>query len=191
LGSFFRHSVNASCLLITPSQVRGREFPAFWQDFGGSILHGDDMVKLARAAIECINHAELAVVKASHTLSILAQQAKAFRAFHTRRQAVKMIEKELDKLLTPEGMANVADVYLSRDAARAKEIADKALSLWPGNPTVLLCAYMAAKERKGISAQVGYPERVLRVEADNVVLQERLSAAGVNWDSQDAEGKRV
>jgi tetratricopeptide (TPR) repeat protein len=111
-------------------------------------------------------------------------------------KAVKSIEKELDKMPTPEGMTNLVDVYLSgRDPARAKEIADNALSLWPENPTVLLGAYRVAKVRKDIPAQIGYLERVLRVEADNVVLQERLkeakSAAGVNWDSQDAESKRV
>ena len=71
-------------------------------------------------------------------------------------------------------MANLVDVYLSRDPARDKEIVYKALSLWPGNPTVLLGAYRAAKERTGNSAQIGYPERVLRVEADYVVVQEQL-----------------
>jgi tetratricopeptide (TPR) repeat protein len=174
---------------------------AFWPDFGGSMLHGGDMIKLARTAIECVNHAELAVVNASRTLPTFAQQVKAFRAFHNifviekgkncepsnfaydlnnphAATAVKIIEEELDKAPTPEGMANLVDVYLSgRDPARAKEIADKALSLWPENPTLLFGAYRVAKERKDLPAQIGYLERVLRIEADNVVLRERLKEA--------------
>jgi tetratricopeptide (TPR) repeat protein len=224
-GSHVPKHVVASFQILFPTLADGGLYviedvqTAFWPNFGGSSLHGGDMVKLARTAIECINHAELAVVKASHTLPMFAQQVKTFRAFHNIfviekgenrepsnfaydlnnphvAKAVKIIEQELDKAPTPEGMANLVDVYLSgRDSARAKEIADKALSLWPENPTVMLGAYKVAKERKDISAQIGYLERVLRIEADNVVLQERLkeakSAAGVNRDSQDAESKRV
>ena len=93
-------------------------------------------------------------------------------------KAVKIIEQELEKAPTPEGMANLVDVYLrGRDPARAKETADKAMSLWPENPTVLLGAYSVAKAQKDISAQIDYLERVLRIEADNVVLQERLNEA--------------
>jgi tetratricopeptide (TPR) repeat protein len=224
-GSHVPKHVVASFQILFPTLADGGLYviedvqTAFWPNFGGSSLHGGDMVKLARTAIECINHAELAVVKASHTLPMFARQVKTFRAFHNifviekgenrepsnfaydlnnphAAKAVKIIEQELDKAPTPEGMANLVDVYLSgRDSARAKEIADKALSLWPENPTVLLGAYNVAKERKDISAQIGYLERVLRIEADNVVLQKRLkeakSAVGVNRDSQDAESKRV
>ena len=223
-GSHVPKHVVASFQILFPTLADGGLYviedvqTAFWPDFGGSVLHGGDTVKLARTAIECINHAELAVVKASNTLPVFAQQVKAFRAFHNMfviekgencepsnfaydlnnphaAKAVKSIEKELDKMPTPEGMTNLVDVYLSgRDPARAKEIADKALSLWPENPTLLLGAYRVAKERKDLPAQIGYLERVLRIEADNVVLRERLKearAAAVKRDSQDAASKRI
>ena len=224
-GSHVPKHVVASFQILFPTLADGGLYviedvqTAFWPNFGGSVLHGGDTVKLARTAIECINHAELAVVKASHTLPIFAGQIKAFRAFHNMfviekgencepsnfaydlnnphaAKAVKSIEEELDKAPTPEGMANLIDVYLrGGDPARAKEIADKALSLWPENPALLLGAYGLAKERKNISAQIGYLERVLRIEPDNVLLQERLkeakSAAGVNRDAQNEESKRV
>jgi hypothetical protein len=206
-GSHVPKHVVASFQILFPTLADGGLYviedmqTAFWPNFGGSLLHGGDTVNLARTAIECINHAELAVVKASKTLPIFAQQVKAFRAFHNifviekgencepsnfaydlnnphAAKAVKSIEEELDKAPTPEGMANLVDVYLrGRDPVRAKEIADKALLLWPENLALLLGAYGVAKERNDLPAQIGYLERILQIESDNVVLQERLNEA--------------
>ena len=222
-GSHVPKHVVASFQILFPALADGGLYviedvqTAFWPDFGGSMLHGGDTVKLARTAIECINHAELAVVKASRTLPNFARQVKAFRAFHNifvvekgensepsnlaydltnphAAKAVKSIEEELSKAPTPEGMANLIDVYLSgRDPAGAKEISDKALSLWPENPALLLGAYRVAKATNDLEAQIASLERVLRIEPDNLAMRERLKEARAQsiGNPQDMGGQRA
>ncbi|MGD0025113.1 MAG: hypothetical protein ABSC37_10905 [Xanthobacteraceae bacterium] len=174
---------------------------AFWPHFGGSILHGGDTLKLARTVIECLNHAEIAVVDRSHSFPLFAKEIKAFRAFHNllviekgdncepsngaydlnnpyAAGAVKTIEQELESAPTAEGLANLSNLYLSGgNPLRAKEIADKALSQWPANTAVLMAAYQAASRQSDTPAIVNYLERILQIEPDNAPLQGALEQA--------------
>lgn len=199
-GSHVPKHVVASFHLLFPSLVDGGLYviedvqTAFWPRFGGSSLHGGDTVKLTRTLIECLNHAEIAVVDQSHSFPPFAKQIKAFRAFHNlliidkgenfepsnaaynlnnpaAAKALKIIEAELERTPTAEGMANLADVYLKGgNLARAKDIADGALAQWPTNSGALMAAYNVANRRNDTAAKIGYLERLLQVEPDNAVL---------------------
>jgi tetratricopeptide (TPR) repeat protein len=174
---------------------------AFWPQFGGSILHGGDTVKLARTLIECLNHAELVVFDQTRALPAFAKQVKSFRAFHNlfviekgdnaepsnfaydlanpiAAGAVKTIERELDREPTAEGMANLVDVYLrGRDLVRAKEIADQALTRWPDSPAALTAAHHVAAQRGDIPAKIDALQRLLQIEPDNAWLERALAEA--------------
>jgi tetratricopeptide (TPR) repeat protein len=70
-------------------------------------------------------------------------------------------------------MANLIDLYRTGgDLIKAKEIAERALSLWPANATLLMAAYTAATRRDDRSAKVNYLERILQIEPDNVAMQQ-------------------
>jgi hypothetical protein len=203
-GSHVPKHVVTSFHILFPSLVDGGMYliedmqTAFWPQFGGSILHGGDTVKLARTVIECLNHAEIAIVDRSHSFPSFAKQIKAFRAFHNvfvidkgdncepsnyaydlnnphAVSAVKMIEQELERAPTAEGMANLIDVYLDGgNLVRAKKIADRALSLWPTNLSALVAAYSVACGRKDTPAKLNYLERILQIEPDNMALQQAM-----------------
>lgn len=206
-GSHLPKHVVTSFNLLFPSLVNGGLYviedvqTAFWPRFGGSSLHGGDTVKLARTLIECLNHAEIAVVDRSHSFPLFAKQIKAFRAFHNllivdkgencepsnaaydlnnpaAAEAVKIIEAELERTPTAEGMANLVDVYLKGgNLARAKDIADGALVRWPTNSSALMAAYSVANRRKDTAAKIGYLERLLQVEPDNAALRSLVEEA--------------
>lgn len=174
---------------------------AFWPQFGGSILHGGDTVKLARTLIECLNHAELVVFDRTHALPAFAKQVRSFHAFHNlfviekgdnaepsnfaydlanpvAAAAIKTIERELDREPTAEGMANLVDVYLrGRDLARAKEIADRALTRWPDSPAALTAAHHVAAQRGDTRGKIDALQRLLQIEPDNALLQRALAEA--------------
>lgn len=174
---------------------------AFWPTFGGSSLHGGETLKLARTLIECLNHVELAVVDKSHSFPPFAGQIKGFRAYHNMFviykgnnsepsnfaydldnpyavEAVKRIEQELETTPTAEGMANLVDVYLrGGNLAKAKETADRALSLWPANVSVLMAAYGVAVRRRDIATKIACLERILQIEPDNRPLQQAMRQA--------------
>ena len=67
-GSHVPKHVVASFNLLFPPLADGGLYviedvqTAFWPKFGGSILHGGETMRLARTLIECLNHAEIAVV---------------------------------------------------------------------------------------------------------------------------------
>ena len=168
--------------------------PTFWPQFGGSSSDGGDILKLASAVIACLNHAELAVADASRVFPPYAKQITAIRAFHNvividkgdnsepsnfaydlsnahASWAAKTIEREMERAPTADGMANLIDLYrLGGNLVRAQELADRALSLWPTNTTVLSAAYVVAMQRKNTAAKIEYLERILRIEPDNAVL---------------------
>ena len=206
-GSHVPKHVVTSFHLLFPSLVNGGLYviedvqTAFWPRFGGSTLHGGDTVKLARTLIECLNHAEIAVVDKSHSFPLFGKEIKAFRAFHNlfvidkaencepsnaaydlnnpaAVEAVKIIEAELERTPTAEGMANLADVYLKGgNLARAKDIIDGALARWPASSSALMAAYSVANRRKDTAAKIGYLERILKVEPDNAALRRVVEEA--------------
>jgi hypothetical protein len=218
-GSHVPKQVVASFHLLFPSLAdRGIYViedvqTAFWPNFGGSMLHGGETMKLARTLIESLNHAEIAVVDRSHKFPAFAKQIKSFRAFHNvlvidksdndepsniaydlnnphAARAVKTIEEELGKTPTAEGLANLIDLYLlGGNTLKAKEVADKALSLWPENAIALKAAYEAAARRNDRSAKVDYLQRLLQIEPDNAVLQRMADEAHV--ELKRASGERM
>lgn len=171
---------------------------AFWPQFGGSIQHGGDTMRLACMLIECLNHAELAVVDRSRAFPPFARQIRAFRAVHNlfiidkgdnqepsnfaydlsnpaAISTIKTIEQELTQSPTAEGMANLVDVYLiGGDLARAKELSEKALKQWPANTAALIAAHHVAMRRGDTKAKVDALQRLLQIEPDNPVLQRAL-----------------
>jgi hypothetical protein len=171
---------------------------AFWPNFGGSLLHGGDIMKLARTVIECLNHAELAVVGGSRSLPEFATRIKSFRAYHNLLviekgdngepsnfaydgsnphaiNATRLIEQELERAPTAEGTANLLELYLtSGNLIKARELADRALSLWGANTAVLMAAYRTAQETKDIGKQRDCLERLLRLEPGNKKLEQAL-----------------
>jgi hypothetical protein len=207
-GSHVPKQVVSSFHILFPSLVDGGMYiiedvqTAFWANFGGSRLHGGETVKLARTAIECVNHAELAVVNGSQSLPIFATQIKAFRAVHNIFvidkgdncepsslaydlnnprviNAVKVIEQELERTPTAEGIANLIDLYLSGgNLVRAKELADKALSLWPANVSALMAAYHVARKQKDLAFAMNCLERVLQIEPDSAALRQARAELG-------------
>jgi len=171
---------------------------AFWPDFGGSILHGGDTLKLGRTVIECLNHAEIASVDQSHSFPFYAKEIRAFRAFHNLLviekgdnsepssraydpnnpyavNAIRTIEEQLEDAPTAEGLANLSSVYaLGGNLVKAQEAADRALSLWPKSVAALFYAYVAASRRGDLPATIDYLERLLKIEPDNVFFQQEL-----------------
>jgi len=169
---------------------------AFWPNFGGSMLHGGETVKLTRTIIECLNHAEIALADRSHSFPSFATQIKALRAFHNvivvdkgdntepsnfaydlsnphAATAVKVIEHELRSAPTAEGMAILSDLYIrGGNLARAKEIAGEAVSRWPTNMAALMVAYAVAVRQNDILASKQYLDSLLQLEPDNGMLQQ-------------------
>jgi tetratricopeptide (TPR) repeat protein len=87
--------------------------------------------------------------------------------------AVKAIERELQSTPTAEGMANLIDLYLrGGNLAKAKEIAEKAVSQWPTNSTALIAAYVVADRENDIAARKQYLDRLLEIEPDHMGLQQ-------------------
>lgn len=174
---------------------------AFWPSFGGSLLHGGDTMKLARTVIECLNQAELCVVGGSRPLPEFARRIKSFRAYHNlfviekgdngepsnfaydannphAINATRLIERELKQAPTAEGTANLLDLYVTgRDLIKARELADRALSLWGANTAVLMAVHRAAKETNDTARQLDCLERLLRLEPDNERLKQALKQA--------------
>ena len=201
-GSHVPKHVVASFHILFPTLKDGGIYviedvqTAFWPNFGGSMKHGGQTVKLTRTIIECLNHAEIAVADRSHSFPTFAKQIKALRAFHNvividkgdnsepsnfaydmgnphAATAVKAIERQLRRAPTAEGMANLSEVYRrGGNLARAKEIADEALSQWPTNSAALMAAYTVAVQQNDITARKRYLDRLLQIEPDNVELQQ-------------------
>jgi tetratricopeptide (TPR) repeat protein len=158
-------------------------------------------MKLVRTIVESLNHAEIAVVDRSRSLPAFAPQIKSLRAFHNvlvvekgdnrepsnfaydlgnpyALNAVAVIEEQLRSAPTAEGMACLADVYLrGKNVAKATEVCEQALSLWPENASVLQAAYTAAVARGDTPAKIDYLERILQIEPDNTALHQALQQA--------------
>lgn len=169
---------------------------AFWPHFGGSMLHGGEIMKLVRTIIECLNHAEIGIVDRSHTFPSFAKQVKSFRACHNlliiekgnndepsnyaydlnnarAATALRLMERELEGEPTVEGLANLSNLYLvGGNVAKAKEVAERALSIWPENAIALMAAYFVAKRQNNTTAKVNYLERILQIEPDNPAVQQ-------------------
>jgi hypothetical protein len=206
-GSHVPKHVVTSFHILFPSLAEGGLYiiediqTAFWPSFGGSLLHGGDTMKLARTVIECLNHAELAVGGGSRALPEFARRIKSFRAYHNlfvvekgdngepsnfaydpnnprAIEATQLIEQEMERAPTAEGMANLLDLYLTGgDLIKASELADRVLSLWGANAAVLMAAYRVAQKTNDTARQLDCLDRLLRLEPDNERLKRALAEA--------------
>jgi hypothetical protein len=206
-GSHFPKHMIVSFNAIFPCMTDGGVYviedmqTAFWPDFGGSVLHGGDVLKFARSVIEYLNHAEIATVERARPFPVYAKKIRSFRAFHNLLviekgdneepsnvaydlnsayavNAVRAMEDQLERAPTAEGLANLSNLYLrGGNLLRAKEVADRALSLWPGNVAALVAAYHAANRRGDLAAAIGFLERFLRIEPDNAGWLQLLEQA--------------
>jgi hypothetical protein len=203
-GSHNPRLVAASFHLLFPSLADGGVYvvediqTAFWPHFGGSMLHGGDTLKLVRTIVQCLNHAEIALVDRSPSLPPFARQIKSLRALHNlliiekgdngepsnyaydlnnpyAQTAVAGIEREMQIAPTAGGLANLIDVYLrGGNLSKASEIAERAVQLWPENGPVLMSAYLIAKVQGNTQAKIDYLERILQIEPQNLTMRRAL-----------------
>jgi hypothetical protein len=206
-GSHVPKQLTASFHLLFPSLTDGGIYiiedmqTAFWPQFGGSMLHGGDTLKLVRTIIQCLNHAEIAVVDRSPSLPPFARQIKSLRALHNlliiekgdnrepsnfaydlnnpyAQAAVAVIEHEMQIAPTAEGLANLIDVYVrGGNLNKATEIGERAVALWPRNGTALMAAYLSAKLQGNTRAKIDYLERILQIEPGHPAIQQALAQA--------------
>jgi hypothetical protein len=203
-GSHVPKHVVSSFNILFPSLVDGGMYviedvqTAFWPKFGGS-SDGGETLQLTKTIIECLNHADIAVVEPARLFPSFAREIRMFRAFHClfvidkgkngepsnaafdannphTARAISAIERQLETAPTVEGLANLANLYSNAgDQTKAKAIADRALSRWPGNAAALMAAYSAAKRRNDKLAQIDYLDRLLHIEPENAALQGMLA----------------
>lgn len=203
-GSHIPQQVVTSFNALFPSLVTGGLYAiediqtTFWPDFGGSIQNGGETLNLARTVMECLNRAELILVDRSHSLPPFAREIKSFHAFHNlfviekgdnsepsigdydleNRHAVNAIrnlEEELEREPTAEGLANLAQVYLSGgNLEKARKAVERAITLSPANAIALTLAYAIARQARDWQATVDYLNRILQIEPDNRTIRREL-----------------
>src|SRR5262249_42029369 len=116
----------------------------FWPDYGGSPTDGGATMGLAHAILTYLNQSEVKVANPAWSVPPFALQIKAMRAYHnllvvekgdntqpsnaaydlnhaTAARALEIMEREMRRAPTPEGIANLVAVYtLGRDHLRAR-----------------------------------------------------------------------
>lgn len=162
----------------------------FWPQFGGSAVDGGETMKLALSVLAYLNHAELRVADSKLQIPAIARQIRSLRAFHNlliiekgdndepstgnyelsnpdAARAVRLMEQELERSPTPNGIANLISVCcLGKDYPKAMTLARDALAKWPDNPALLLAAFNAAAGCNELQSKLDYVERLHRLEPD-------------------------
>jgi Methyltransferase domain len=206
-GSHVPKHVVASFNVLFPALADGGIYiiedvqTAFWPSFGGSAVHGGETIKLLRTLVDHLHHAEIAVVDPSRPLAGYAKQVRSVRLYHNlivvekgdNREpssmayrlhnphavaAIRRIERELANSPSPEGFANLIDLYSCGDNhSKAKQLTADATAKWPDNPAVLFAALNAAARRRDSVARREYVSRLLEIEPDNALLLADLKKA--------------
>jgi len=160
----------------------------FWPRFGGSVVDGGATMKLASLLLGSINHAEIKVEQPKVQLPGFAPRVRALHAFHNilaiekgdnsepsnraysldnphAARALSMMEAQLDRTPTPEGIANLVNLYITvGDHAQAESLAHDSLEKWPDNPALLFSALMATRDPE---RQIGLAERFAVIDPEN------------------------
>jgi hypothetical protein len=160
----------------------------FWPSFGGSILDGGKTMKLAMSMLEYLNFAEIQAVRPELQMPPIARHVRSLRAYHNLLviekgdnsepsnanykpdqadavRALRLIEQELEQSPTPEGFANLINIYcIGRNCSKAMAVARDALGKWPDNPTLLLAAFHVAAACKELREKLSYIERLCQIE---------------------------
>ncbi len=169
---------------------------SFWPQFGGSFVDSGRTIQLAKSMLDHLNYAEIKAVQPDLKVMDLSKRVRSLRAYHNivviekgdnnepsnadfhlgnhhAADAIRMIEGELNRLPTPEGCANLIEVYtLGRDYSKALALAEKALAQWQDHPTLLMRAFLAAKASGDSRKRRDYALRLARVEGNTLAVQE-------------------
>jgi hypothetical protein len=162
---------------------------AFWPDFGGSILHGGDTLKLVRSLIEYLNHAEIAVVDRYRTMPDYATQVRALHAYHNilaiekgdnrepsnraydlaspfATHALRTLERAFEQSPSPEIGAILIETYTrAGNQAKVQELVTPTVTRWPDNGQVWLAALWAATWFGDEAAKKLCSERLRQLDA--------------------------
>jgi len=170
----------------------------FWPQFGGSALDGGATMRLARAILEHLNHAEIKIVQPKRQVADFVKSIRSFRAYHNVfvvekgdntepsnfdlridnahvARAVRTIKAELERAPTPAVYANLIDVLLrTRSLPEAQMLVDQALARWPDDPAVQVAAYNAARISGNRQVELAFLRRLAASEPGNAGLQSLL-----------------
>ncbi len=181
-GSHRPADVRASFETLFPAVADGGFYvvedvqTAFWPAFGGS-PDGAETMALARAALDAVNHAEIAAVHPQWVPPAMAASLRSVRAYHnllvfekgdngqpsTRSfdagnvhvaGALSTMERALERAPAPEGLAHLARTYaLAGLYDEAMDAIRRGLDRWPDHVALLVAGVKVA--RKGPDHPLG------------------------------------
>ncbi len=179
----------------------------FFRQFGGSVVDGGGTMKLAMAALGWLNHAEVKIADPKAKMPAFANQVRSLRAHHNliviekgendepsnqsydpanshAVTAMRTMTRELERAPTPEGYANLLELYvLTRNYSGSEIVLAEALAKWPDHPALLKRGAMMADARGDARTKLRFLERLVAKEPDNVSLRQEFEAASQRLDS--------
>ena len=160
----------------------------FWPQYGGSASDGAAVMRLARAVLRSLNYMEIKIAEPTAAFPESVKQIRSLHAYHNllviekgdnsepsnfdyrldnvhAARALRTIEQELAGRPTPEGLANLINLYaLAGKADKAEKVASESLAKWPDHPALLSAASDAAERRGDAQAKRRYVERLMQLE---------------------------
>jgi hypothetical protein len=171
---------------------------SFWPQWGGSLADGGATMLLAGSMLHHLNYAEIKIAKPDIQVMELSKWVRSLRAYHNiivvekgdntepsnfdyqlnnkhAARAVRSIERELERSPTPEGFANLINVYVgARDYPKALACVDKAMAQWRNHPMILDSAFRAAASAGELDRKLEYVRRLAQQEGGNPEVQKML-----------------
>jgi hypothetical protein len=206
-GSHIPQHVVASFYALFPRLSSGGLYviedvqTTFFESYGGSVSGGGGTMELALSLLRCLNHAEIKAADPKSQFPAFADQVRSLRAYHNliiiekgdnsepsnqdyaptnphAARAMSAMMRELARSPTPEGFANLLDMYLyARNPDRAAIVLAESLARWPRHAGLLTRAVAVARARGDERATVDSIERLLENEPANAALLEELQIA--------------
>lgn len=151
---------------------------------------GGATVLLALSMLHHLNYAEIKIAKPDIQIMELSKWVRSLRAYHNiivvekgdntepsnfdyqlnnkhAARAVRIIERELERSPTPQGFANLINVYVgARDYPKALACVDKAMARWRNHPMILDSASRAATSAGELDRRLDYVRRLAQQEGD-------------------------
>jgi hypothetical protein len=196
-GSHVPADVVASFDVLFPALADGGFYviedvqTAFWPQFGGSPEDGGETMALARAALDALNHAEIAAANPQWSAPPMAPSMRSVRAYHnllvfqkgdngepsTRSfdaddshvtAAIALMEETLSSTPTAEGLANLARTYaLARLVDKAIETVKHGLERWPDHVGLLAAGVKAGRRTPGDALSAHCLDRLRAIAGDD------------------------
>jgi hypothetical protein len=184
----------------------------FWPESGGSAADGGGTMRLARAILEYLNHAEIQVVQPDRTVADIARSVRSFRAWHNifvvekgdntepsifdlrldnvhAARALRTIKGELVRAPTPAVYSNLIDIQLrARNLRDVWILVEEALARWPADPAVLHAAYNCAMKTGNRTLELEFLRRLAALEPGNAELQALLGKTEADAGSTGSPG---